>query len=185
MYYYIIIGVLMVSILLILIMFKLREDKLIEQIERDEFTNLYNKTASEKKINKMINKPDMGALFLIDIDDFKSINDTYGHVVGDKKLLNLAVSLTECFKDRPTVVGRAGGDEFIIFFTYDDFSEVKVKADALMDIMKEDNINMTFSMGIATERVEDDYNSMLERADKLLYEVKRSGKNNYKVDVDK
>ena len=182
--YYIIICVLMAVLLAILIIFKLKEDELRRQIERDEFTNLYNKTASEKKINKMINKPDMGAMFLIDIDDFKSINDTYGHVVGDEKLLNLAVSLTDCFRDRPTVVGRAGGDEFIIFFTYDDFSEVKTKADSLMDIMKDDNINMTFSMGIATERDDDDYHSMLERADKLLYEVKRSGKNNYKADID-
>lgn len=83
-------------------------------------TGLLNKSTTEEKIRHMLLSVDENkkyALFMIDVDNFKDVNDTMGHVFGDKILIELAECLKSNFR-KTDIVGRVGGDEFIAFMEY-------------------------------------------------------------------
>lgn len=86
----------------------------LEQSKRESLTNLYNRRSFEEKIAELIKNGQDGCIMMVDIDDFKLINDSKGHVIGDKILLELAKFFKELIKDKG-FVGRLGGDEFGFF----------------------------------------------------------------------
>lgn len=95
---------------------KKKELELLYKAERDQLTGLYNRAASERNINTSlsIGARDMKSAFLlIDLDNFKEINDTMGHVQGDLVLREVAEILRSSFR-KTDIVGRLGGDEFIV-----------------------------------------------------------------------
>ena len=94
------------------------EKKLKERARKDSLTGLYNQVYGKKCINKYLNrkKPfDSCGMIVLDVDCFKSVNDNYGHLFGDKVLARLAILLKEVFRDNDSILMRAGGDEFVIF----------------------------------------------------------------------
>lgn len=93
---------------------KQREDRLMEMAETDGLTGFLNKAPAEQQIRAQLEKEQAGALFMIDADDFKRINDTYGHILGDKILRGLAECIRDVFKNA-NVLGRVGGDELVVF----------------------------------------------------------------------
>lgn len=155
---------------------------------RDPLTGVYNKEVTIKKIDKFIsgNRNNMHMLMFIDFDDFKNVNDSYGHLVGDKVLTFVISRIKEVFSEGE-IIGRAGGDEFIVFSgNIIDFDEILKKAKCLLK-----SLNVTYtgegysipisgSIGISVYP-EDGlyYEQLLEKADKALYSVKKKGKNNY------
>lgn len=156
------------------------KDSLTSLFLRDYFLNRL-----EKEIQRAhLKKKNLGVIML-DIDDFKKINDTYGHIVGDLVLKKLARILTIAVSDTGNVISRFGGEEFIFFI-------VECAKDRLLrlgeDIRKEiekstvtfrrKNINFTVSLGAAIypKDGEDAY-ILINHADKLLYKAKREGKN--------
>lgn len=160
--------------------------KLKEEVQRDPFTQLYNKVATETLVRKAISSGHNGALFMIDVDNFKRINDGLGHAFGDTVLLTLATRLQNLFR-RSDVVGRIGGDEFAVFLPdLSDDDNLLDKADSICRIFRmpvgEDGTghHVSGSVGVAVfPQDAQDYASLYANADKALYESKYKGKNCY------
>jgi diguanylate cyclase (GGDEF)-like protein/PAS domain S-box-containing protein len=119
------------------------------------------------------------AFFMIDVNDFKQINDTLGHSVGDRVLIMIAKTMRNVCRGHD-VVGRWGGDEFIALATADDEAEADVLADRMGLVTAEsflnigsDRVTATISVGKALVVPGDTPESLLERADASLYEAKR------------
>ncbi len=156
--------------------------------EMDQLTLLYNKATTEKACRIMIHRNNPGtlaALYVIDLDNFKEVNDTLGHQVGDYVLREFADNLKNIF--RPTdCLGRFGGDEFIVMIS--DIPGVEIifeKARQISQIASEityagKNVGITASIGIATTpKHGQDYDSLFKSADRSLYKVKQSGRNGF------
>lgn len=96
---------------------KQQEQHLFEQMQKDSLTDLYNKAATQDLIQKelQLRRVAIYAFFIIDIDNFKNVNDTFGHAVGDEVIESFASILKAQFGNRD-IVGRIGGDEFAVFF---------------------------------------------------------------------
>lgn len=93
---------------------KEENERLSQLAERDWLTGLYNRMAVEQKIDAWLRTEKAGTLFVMDVDDFKQINDRYGHSTGDKVLQGIATLLAR-MAFRTDILGRIGGDEFVIF----------------------------------------------------------------------
>ena len=164
---------------------KKREDELRKRIEIDPVLKVYNRNAGVNKINSYLkkhpNRKDY-ALLIMDIDDFKNINDTYGHLYGDAVIEMTAGAIKEAV-GKLGFVGRYGGDEFFAFLHSVSNEEIGRAADNILEKIKNfhlaDDIRITGSIGIAfgdTFRKTPTYKALLEKADKALYHVKENGK---------
>ena len=165
-------------------------DKLKNQAERDGLTHAYNAKTSLRLIEERLQgleEGNRGALLLIDIDKFKNINDTYGHMAGDQVLCEVAAVLRECFREED-IVGRPGGDEFVVFVK--NIQDIKLFNRLISRLLqqldlyyqsKKDQINIQASIGIALAPIDGrDMNTLYLKADKALYQAKEGGKNRYK-----
>ncbi|MBQ3906334.1 MAG: GGDEF domain-containing protein [Lachnospiraceae bacterium] len=158
------------------------------QKDTDELTGLKNKGAMTREINQFLtdSKADKALLFVIDIDRFKSINDTYGHDAGDDAICQLGSVLGGMFT-KDEIVGRFGGDEFIVFIKNADDPDVAVKIAS--DIVKgvsekvvltNSGQKISLSIGIAIYHGnETNYSALFKKADIALYEAKADKENRY------
>lgn len=153
--------------------------------QTDLLTGLYNKVTTEKIIGEAISAG-TGILLLLDIDDFKEINDNYGHAAGDCVIKQISVLLTDTFQKRD-VVGRVGGDEFMIFIRdTTDSSIAENKATEVLNKLKTGIdcgkrwLNVTVSIGITMiDGNTDSFSAAYNEADSALYRAKHNGKNRY------
>ena len=102
---------------MILIKKKQEAEELLFKAQRDSLTGLYNKGIAQSMIEEYMENEGLkakGALFVIDVDNFKAVNDNLGHLAGDSVLTNISSMLSEVFNEN-SIVGRIGGDEFIVF----------------------------------------------------------------------
>lgn len=159
---------------------------------QETLTGLWNRTYAEELINEMLAKGAKGALFMMDMDNFKLINDSYGHMSGDEVLKMLADTLRELSSEED-VLCRLGGDEFMMFVkdvTAKD--ELIRRALAIITDMsgkieeQKFDTNTSVSIGIA-QAPEDgtDFSKLYNSADKALYYVKQNGKNSCHFFSDK
>ncbi|NPA10805.1 MAG: diguanylate cyclase [Epsilonproteobacteria bacterium] len=154
------------------------------EIFKDQLTNVYNRKYLPKAIEKLIGKD--CCIITLDIDDFKHINDTYGHPVGDEVLKNLAKVLTENLRKNDVVI-RFGGEEFIIFLDcVGEIQTAKMIAENLRKKVEEFDFKVekiTCSFGVACERIDTykDFDKLYDKADKALYLAKQNGKNRVEV----
>jgi diguanylate cyclase (GGDEF)-like protein len=121
------------------------------------------------------------SLAYIDIDDFKAVNDRFGHSVGDQVLRTLASSAGKYLR-KTDVVARLGGDEFALLFPETDQESARVILakihSGLLEAMRQNNWLITFSIGVLTcIAIPDTTDELVKAADELMYAVKRSGKN--------
>lgn len=153
---------------------------------KDVLTGLYNRRYAESRITELMGRSHTGAMFMIDLDNFKYINDTFGHIAGDRALKIFANTLL-ANTEKEDVVCRIGGDEFIVFLAgATDREEMARKAQAIIDSltikMKELDYHsmMSVSIGIAVHPFDGrSYETLYSNADKSLYYVKKNGKNSY------
>jgi len=116
---------------------------------------------------------------MIDIDNFKEINDCFGHLAGDRILMQVSGMLCDIYTE-PDLVGRVGGDEFVVFTTKEN---VRERAENLLDkverIIPEERGHLSVSIGIVsiTEKGGEDYQKLFSRADRAMYQAKQAGKN--------
>ena len=166
---------------------KHHEKELKEKIEIDPVLHVYNRNAGVERINEYIkSNPESRdyALFVIDIDDFKNINDTYGHLYGDTVIAMVAEMLNKATDD-DTIVGRYGGDEFFVFLKS---SRIAENADRVVDNVCKINISddkrITCSVGVADGRIFEEvpnYKVLFSKADKALYSTKKNGKAHWEI----
>lgn len=157
--------------------------KMQNQIEEDAMTHLYNKKAIERIVNRILDTDVTGqqAFYLIDIDNFKYINDTFGHVFGDTVIQDLAAAITRIFPERARI-GRIGGDEFVVFFPDTDQEQARVAADQVNREMRREIaadlelVQISCSVGVAMCQKGDDYQNLVRKADAAMYFAKDSGK---------
>lgn len=155
--------------------------------ELDEMTGLFNKITIKNLITDALskNKNICHALLVVDIDNFKAINDVFGHTVGDHTVSVVSNVIVSQFNGSD-MVGRIGGDEFVIFIS-DVVSRESVyqKTDSLVRIISEKKKlsipdNVTVSIGLAfSDGSETDYEALFLKADEALYASKRAGKSCY------
>jgi diguanylate cyclase (GGDEF)-like protein/PAS domain S-box-containing protein len=130
------------------------------------------------------------ALMFCDVDRFKGINDRRGHAVGDEVLRSIAISMSSAVREIDTVA-RMGGDEFVVLL-----SDVRTPADAeavarkvldvvhALSIVEESPLGVSLSVGIALFREDDDMDSLMNRADAAMYEVKDRGGDDFLIAVN-
>ena len=161
------------------------DKKRIEELSvTDKLTGLYNRLKLDElmliKIEEFSRYKTEFSIILIDIDDFKMVNDTYGHDVGDYVLQTLANILKENVRISD-IVSRWGGEEFIIVCSNTDLADCKVIAENLRVLVEETNFEKvgrkTISLGITQFHENDDAKSIFKRADDALHEAKSKGKN--------
>lgn len=168
---------------------KRRSVLLSEKAQRDPLTKLLNKEVSQSYItHSLLEKHEMSALMIIDIDDFKLVNDTMGHLFGDAFLSEISNKLLK-LSHGDDIVGRIGGDEFIVFIKdIDSIKQVEEHACAIVKEFQalyiEDFIDMDFScsVGISLSPSHgDQFNELYQNADYALYQAKKQGKNQYVI----
>lgn len=125
---------------------------------------------------------------ICDMDNFKSVNDTYGHPIGDKTLIKYATLLKNFFNRREDVVARMGGDEFAVFVGHEISREsIEVMMQKFMTIIRQQfekdypGMKISTSIGGTFVREEQDFQILYRLADSALYTVKGQGKNNFSI----
>ena len=163
---------------------KKKSMNLIMAAERDEMTGLLNRASTSRHIQKTLKNDAHAqhALFIIDVDNFKSLNDTFGHMAGDNFLITVADTLKKSFREND-IVGRMGGDEFFVLMKNVPTSViVEKKAASLLEITQmfcEDYpaLNLSLSIGISMYPANgDSLEELYAAADKALYTAKYHGK---------
>ena len=171
---------------------KRSEEKLRQRAEYDAVTGLYNRGMTEELVNEFLALPPIkrgfSAFIIFDIDDFKGVNDTYGHLAGDRFLECVGVAMRNHCR-RSDIVGRIGGDEHIALLEdIGDSINVTHKIEQFMDEVQSLHTTLgfakpvTISVGITYVRDDDKtFDDLMSRADHALYVSKRSGKNRYSI----
>jgi diguanylate cyclase (GGDEF)-like protein len=167
---------------------EISEKKLYQMAYYDSLTELYNKDMFVEQLNKSISAAKRSASLLgvvfLDLDSFKSINDTMGHPTGDHVLKMVAARLSSCLRDEDTVA-RFGGDEFLILITnIKSYDELKHVTDRIMSIFKNSmsvqdiQYYITASAGVAVYPVDgENSETLIKNADIAMYQAKACGKN--------
>lgn len=166
------------------------EEKLADQQKKsmqDALTKLANRAAFDDYFARAIvdfqQQPFQLAIIVIDIDDFKKINDTYGHAAGDKTLQVIANSLVKNVS-KGTFISRYGGEEFVLIYS-------KIEEEALIKELntlnkyvarlpfkfKDNKVSITLSIGATHIKSDDNIHVAFERADQAMYKAKKQGKN--------
>lgn len=170
---------------------KIEGQILIEMAQTDTLCKTYNRQYSLKLLEDMFKEAKDNntklSLLMMDIDDFKNINDQYGHLTGDK-VLSLIGQIVKNEIRNKDIIGRYGGDEFIIGITDSSTRTAEAIANRIsraaasytIPISDKKSLNFTISIGGTTLRDETTLDQLINNADKKLYEAKKNGKNTVK-----
>ncbi|QXM07366.1 EAL domain-containing protein [Crassaminicella indica] len=152
----------------------------------DSLTNLPNRRSFLEKLERVIEQNQYGAVMLIDLDNFKEINDTLGHVYGDQVLKKVAKELMN-IKDEKMFISRFGGDEFLVLiedeenvFAIENYAKKIIQIFKNKFIIEGDEIYISASLGVTRYPFDSNkVNQLIMNADMAMYRVKDQGKNNY------
>ena len=168
------------------------KQKLRDKADKDALTGLYNRNSALEKIDHCIKDSqlqpgEVHAYMIMDLDNFKTLNDTLGHQMGDKALQDVAEILTRHFRSYD-VICRLGGDEFLVFMKNIPEDVVERNVDSLLRklaLTYEEggkNVQITASAGIVLISDTDvDLSKMYREADEVLYQIKHETKNGFKI----
>lgn len=149
---------------------------------RDTFTGLFNKNYLSQRLAQLIRKAEPFCVALIDIDQFKKVNDTYGHIAGDEVIKVIAAKIHKMMED-PDVCGvRFGGDEFFLLFKNKSLMQANTLCKALYERIAgytfgqpETPFSIRISYGTGEYRNGDTAISLIQRIDARMYDMKRNG----------
>lgn len=160
---------------------------LLDAIRRDANTDLFNKKHTQESVEKLLETTNRGAMFMIDIDDFKSINDRIGHLLGDSIILQVANKLKSLFGSG-SVLGRVGGDEFVGYVPNIGQAEIIDTARLILATLSQitygvDNkYSVSVSVGVSRFPLDDrTYSGLYSCADLAGYYSKINGKNTFSI----
>lgn len=165
-------------------------NKLKELATKDELTGAYNRRGIKEEIQRFVetikSRPEKMRSFgtlILDIDNFKRLNDAYGHSAGDEVLKNIAIICSAQVRDLDRV-GRWGGEEFIVILPDCDEKESVIVAERIRLAIKDnvveygdEQIRTTVSIGIASYGGKNDFDEIIKLADAALYQAKNAGRN--------
>jgi len=151
--------------------------------ERDALTRIANRYRLEKCLLEECDRAERFrvplALVAMDIDDFKPVNDRYGHGVGDQTLIGVAERLESCVRTTD-LLARWGGDEFMVVLPASNLDTAKELAERIHRAIKQspivNDLNVTLSLGIVERRMGESPAALVARADRALYRSKAAGK---------
>lgn len=161
-------------------------------LHKDDLTGVYTKKFMYDSLTKELATTYKSYSFLsvimIDIDFFKRVNDTYGHLLGDEVLKDFVKIISSCIKDENALFGRFGGEEFILILKHNDVDKIKTLGKTILTsvenhLFKYDDISikLTCSLGVYTVATKDCETSTMENivhsADSNLYSAKKLGRN--------
>ncbi len=169
----------------------------VEALERDSnldsLTKVFNRRALTTHLDRICSQKNIKYelhLLILDIDDFKIINDTYGHIAGDKILIFIANILKKTLRDGDKIF-RYGGEEFVVILNRIDAIHFQTISTRLLNLIstnkliyKGEGINVTVSMGSTIYLDGDTPDSIITRADRALYKAKSAGKNRICTEVE-
>lgn len=160
------------------------------QKDLDDLTGLKNKGALTREINDFLADPltDKGIMFMLDIDRFKFINDTYGHDIGDRVIAQLGTFLGKTFVNHE-ITGRFGGDEFIVFIkdndnldTVNNIAEEIIQGASENVVLPKPEEKISISIGVAIYRGDEkNYSEIFKKADVALYLAKADDKRRFHI----
>ncbi len=167
---------------------KLKELDLERQAQIDSLLGAYNKKATEQYIHDHLVKHKAGSFFMIDLDNFKSINDTFGHLYGDDVLKEAYTKIVNNFRSGD-IIGRVGGDEFVVFIINKiNQEEINRKAAELCKQLQrtykhnDQEVEISCSIGIANAPEHGIcFEELYQKADLAMYVCKKEHKNGYQV----
>ncbi len=161
-----------------------------EDVRRDELTNIYNRKAFDETLEKMISlgkrKKSPFSLLLVDIDHFKQVNDTYGHLIGDEVLIFMAKQLGSLIR-KEDMLARFGGEEFVLILPETQLIDALTVANNIVNFFSSTTLKyktapksvgiVTVSIGVAEYKIGETGKELCSNADKALYEAKNDGRN--------
>lgn len=153
-----------------------RLQELEDQVRRDPLTKMLHKFAFAGEVSRRLGKGtgSSGALLMLDLDDFKSVNDRHGHLYGDEVLCRAASAILKTLQSGE-LAGRFGGDEFMVLLDSRDPDAAARRCAALIQALKEiPDCPLSCSIGVA-QFPADSWETLLHRADMALYEAKNQG----------
>ncbi len=163
---------------------------LLKQIEKkaneDPLTGLFNRQFFTEKVQSLLKNNFHICIVFLDLDNFKYVNDTYGHEIGDKILLEFTRILKSFFKGKD-IIARIGGDEFVVAMIDCNKEEINSVLYKLLNEVKEHFkfYNVTTSIGVTFAPDESkNLKELLKIADKRMYLVKKTGKNGFAIDEE-
>jgi len=154
----------------------------------DDLTQLYNSRYFYHQLKMEIDRANRYeeqpmTLLLLDLDDFKQFNDTFGHVEGDQVLLRLGQVVKRCLRQTDSAY-RYGGEEFTILLPMTKSEDAAVTAERIRTEFKKENFSplsgqdvyVTMSIGLAQYKPQEDMKAFVNRVDQLMYQAKKNGK---------
>lgn len=172
---------------------KLYHGRVIEMANTDALTNLPNRRNVEDELIKLLQHPAVergkgSAVAIGDLDDFKKVNDTYGHQCGDEVLKEMALRFRSCVRNYD-IIGRWGGEEFLFILkdtnpeqAFDTMERIRKQATSRPVEYNGVMVDITVTFGVSHYREGDTQKTIFERVDELLYQGKKSGKNRVMAD---
>ena len=179
------------AILIDITLQKAQTDLIVENAKRDKMTQLYDKVSATDIISGILSRIDchkINALMIVDIDNFKRVNDTYGHAVGDRAIIMVTEAMKKYFRNTD-IIGRIGGDEFIICMCdIPDKTFVEMKINGFLEKVRNLSLfdvpgELSCSIGCAVlpSDCQVTFEKSFEAADQCLYRVKKNGKGRVEV----
>jgi diguanylate cyclase (GGDEF)-like protein len=161
-----------------------------EKVNLDALTRLHNRGAFDEVLAKQIDFSFLSgqpmALLMVDLDNFKQINDSYGHPGGDHVLQTVANKLIQLFPRRSDFIARYGGEEFALILVDAEPHDLESLGERILQAVRalnieylENMITLTCSVGIATGTPQDSTETLLRRADQALYQAKQDGRDRF------
>lgn len=156
---------------------------LVKKIAYDHLMGIYTRQYLDLHLKQRLEEAELiettfGLLF-IDVDKFKEVNDSYGHLMGDEVLKLIARTLSSNLRSKD-IIGRYGGDELMIILDVDDkkvLEQLSNKLRTLVDHSTYQHISPSVTIGATMYQQGDDFNAIVKRADEALYEAKETGRN--------
>lgn len=163
------------------------QQNLRQQLEQDALTGVSSRTSMLRELKLSIARARKTGqplvVIMADLDRFKTVNDTHGHLVGDKVLKEVAARIKAALREFD-LVGRYGGEEFVILLENTSSHTANQVAERIRQRIASEPIQLgalsleiTISQGLALRKESDDSNSLLKRADQAMYEAKKAGRN--------
>ena len=157
-------------------------NRLAQEFVIDELTKVYNRRCFYQNVKNAVTNP--YTILIIDIDHFKSINDNFGHDMGDQVLKEFAGKVNALFESE-NIFARIGGEEFAGYFPSSNIDDVAKFSQAVLELVHtikvKDDRFLTVSIGIAKRISDEALDSVMKRADQALYLAKKNGRDHFEI----